>query len=529
MRESWFLRQLQHPNIARLLHQYVSPNSVPSEVDPRDPTIYFIQDDCGMTLQTFLRNRYIDSTRDNLRVVPVHVVAAILRDLLSALVYLQRRGVLHRDIKADNVLVCGPDDGRNFDGLTAKLIDFGLAKKYSSGHSNVPAFGPSAVYGEGAEGEEWEVAAARIVVDAKAKPTSPSNVQSKLFGRPKQYAPEALGQQHLGLARQYTHDSDLWAVGTLARLISGANAQDVTWFIGTMILWPLLYLTCEDNLRQDFDEDGDHNYGGRMFPFEAVWGSKRASAYDRSKCLSVIKLSLQDKFSPASPDLQLFERMCHICSFMCSHDPKDRKMRPEAMQSAAEQCLSFLLTGTDKTQLPLTPIIAGPIAGPTTDTTFDPVCKFIDTFCASGHFRGSAEVVRDDAGYRQLKFKFHLEHSTSRTVTYRKSPDQDWLFVNENPGPVSDFFSGSLTYDDCLTPDYFVLPQELVPGTARPRAIFLPRNKFCYGMDESRGGMLNPARLTLLTQRDWFTVFRYERPGQQPWIIKWAVRAIHRF
>jgi hypothetical protein len=282
-----------------------------------------------------------------------------------------------------------------------------------------------------------------------------------------------------------------------------------------MILWPLLYLACEDNLRKDFDEDGYHRYVGRMFPFEEVWGSSRASAYDRSKCFGVIKRSLQDKFSQASPDVQLFERMCHICSFMCAHDPKDRKMRPEALQSAAEQCLNYLHTGD--TQLPQTPVIASP----TSDATFDPVCKFIDTFCASGHFSGSAEVVSDDAEYRQIKFTFHLEHSTHRTVTYAKSPHQDWLFVNEKPGPVSDLFSGSLTYDDCLTPDYFALPpQQLVPGTARPRAIFLPRNKFCIGMDDSMGGMLNPAHLTLLTQRDWFTVFRYERPGQQPWIIK---------
>ena len=166
-----------------------------------------------MTLQTYLRNRYIDSSLDDLRAVPVHTVAAILRDLLSALVYLQRRGVLHRDIKADNVLVCGADDD-----LAAKLIDFGLAKKYSSGSSNAPAFGPSADCGEGAEGSEWEAAAvqplasaaaAHIVADAKAKPVSPSNFQSKLFGQAKQYAPEALGP-----ARQYTHDSDLWAVGT---------------------------------------------------------------------------------------------------------------------------------------------------------------------------------------------------------------------------------------------------------------------------------------------------------------------------
>ncbi len=199
MRESWFLRQLQHPNIARLLHQYVSPNSAPSKDDPRDPTIYFIQDDCGQTLQTYLRKRYIDSTVDNLRVVPVETIASILRDLLSALVYLQHRGVLHRDIKVDNVLVHGVEPN-----VTAKLIDFGLAKKISVGNSNIPALGPSAMHGEGAEGYEWEEPAAQ---------PSTSTSQSKLFGEAMQYAPEALGQQHLGLARQYNHDSDLWAVG----------------------------------------------------------------------------------------------------------------------------------------------------------------------------------------------------------------------------------------------------------------------------------------------------------------------------
>lgn len=41
---------------------------------------------------------------------------------------------------------------------------------------------------------------------------------------------------------------------------------------------------------------------------------------------------------------------------------------------------------------------------------------------------------------------------------------------------------------------------------------------FCYGM--LADGMFDVQHLTLLTQRDWFTVFRYERPGQSPWIIK---------
>jgi serine/threonine protein kinase len=226
MRESWFLRQLQHPNIARLLHQYVSPNSVPSKADPRDPTVYFIQDDGGQTLQTYIRNRYIDSTA-----VPVEAIAAILRDLLSALVYLQRLGVLHRDIKADNVLVCVSE--RN---CAAKLIDFGLAKKFDSGHSNVPARlvheRPCAMHGEGAEADECEAHAARpspsaasaaasasagTIADDETKPACPSNFQSRLFRVPRQYAPEALGLQHLGLLRQFTHDSDLWAVGIATR------------------------------------------------------------------------------------------------------------------------------------------------------------------------------------------------------------------------------------------------------------------------------------------------------------------------
>jgi tetratricopeptide (TPR) repeat protein len=49
---------------------------------------------------------------------------AILLTLLDALAHAHARGVLHRDLKPDNVLLCGPDDLRP--GI--KLSDFGIAR-----------------------------------------------------------------------------------------------------------------------------------------------------------------------------------------------------------------------------------------------------------------------------------------------------------------------------------------------------------------------------------------------------------------
>lgn len=54
MRETLFgyhLAKLAHPNIARLLHHYFSPNSVPTKDDYAGRScIQFIQDDCGSSI-----------------------------------------------------------------------------------------------------------------------------------------------------------------------------------------------------------------------------------------------------------------------------------------------------------------------------------------------------------------------------------------------------------------------------------------------------------------------------------------------
>ena len=299
-----------------------------------------------------------------------------------------------------------------------------------------------------------------------------------------------------------------------------------------MILWPLLYLACEANLRKDFRKSGDHAFFARLFPFDLLWGNdKNPMIYDRSKLTVLIKTALLDKFLQSSPDRAAFETMCHVLGFMCAHDPKERKIDTQSPLSATEQCFNYLCTGNVQSDA----AAAACASFSTVDPTFDPVCNFIDNFCASGHHRGGRiKVSQKTDRWRRIVFSRQPQH-----VEYeRVSEEQSWLFLKRNAVPHAQF---PLTYEDCMTPDYYVvmhLPltstqilcikrrvkqvpsQQHVHGTSQPRAIFLPRNRFCFGPTGDIAGMFDVSRMTLLTQRDWFTVFRYERPGQSPWIIK---------
>jgi serine/threonine-protein kinase len=108
LKEAETAAQLSHPNIVPIY-----------SVDERDGLVYFVMafvDGENLAARLHTRGR-LDSVETR----------RILKEVAEALAYAHERGVVHRDIKPDNILLCADDDGR------VMVTDFGIARAVSEG------------------------------------------------------------------------------------------------------------------------------------------------------------------------------------------------------------------------------------------------------------------------------------------------------------------------------------------------------------------------------------------------------------
>ena len=115
LREAETAAQLSHPNIVPIY-----------TVDETEGLVYFVMayvDGENLAKRIFERG-----------VLPCDEVRRILRDVADALAYAHERGVVHRDIKPDNIIIAS-QTGRPM------VTDFGIARAVSDGDSRLTATG----------------------------------------------------------------------------------------------------------------------------------------------------------------------------------------------------------------------------------------------------------------------------------------------------------------------------------------------------------------------------------------------------
>lgn len=106
LHEATAAREIHHPNVVK----------VESVVEPEDEPPFLVMEALvGETLGDLLRRETC---------LPVPQVLRLVREIASALAATHAAGIVHRDVKPDNIFLLGPRGAP--DGL--KLIDFGMAK-----------------------------------------------------------------------------------------------------------------------------------------------------------------------------------------------------------------------------------------------------------------------------------------------------------------------------------------------------------------------------------------------------------------
>ncbi len=76
-------------------------------------------------------SHFLDNHRTSTHGLPLECVAAVGKQLLCALSFLAKRGVIHCDLKPANVLMVKGSLNEDFSDIQVKISDFGLARKKS--------------------------------------------------------------------------------------------------------------------------------------------------------------------------------------------------------------------------------------------------------------------------------------------------------------------------------------------------------------------------------------------------------------
>ncbi|OLE55568.1 MAG: hypothetical protein AUG51_02515 [Acidobacteria bacterium 13_1_20CM_3_53_8] len=109
-REARAAAQLRHPNIVQIIDM--------SEARGADAPAYIVMELIeGESLRELLRREK--------SLAPERAVS-LMRDICAGVGAAHRKGIFHRDLKPDNVIVLAPDEDRERE--TVKVVDFGIAK-----------------------------------------------------------------------------------------------------------------------------------------------------------------------------------------------------------------------------------------------------------------------------------------------------------------------------------------------------------------------------------------------------------------
>lgn len=152
------LKSIDHPNVLKYYECYVD-----------DHNYYIVTEYCpgGELLSFIVKERGINDWQ----------AAYIMKQVLSAVAYCHNRGIVHRDLKVENVLVkdssasTGNDEYGSRKRINVKLIDFGISCRIR-----------------------------------------PHQRLNKFFGTPYYMAPEVI-------KRDYNEKCDLWAAGVIIYII----------------------------------------------------------------------------------------------------------------------------------------------------------------------------------------------------------------------------------------------------------------------------------------------------------------------